>query len=179
MLHALLRDGRHPRDQFIVRCGGVVVCARACDEGPSTAPPADPAAIPVAPAELDVAVDVRGLAPTPPDSGVYVTMVVAAHNRSDNSWVVQLPPSGDAGAPVSFAYRLESAAGTSTWFSMCADAPEVTRFAPGEVKRFVFDFFVHGERPSTRYELAPGTWSFHGAFGGVWAPRPPTLVLNP
>ena len=58
-----------------------------------------------------------------------------------------------------------------------ADAQEVTRFAAGETKRFIFDLWVR--RGPTRYDIAPGTWTFRGAYGESWAPLPPTLTLDP
>ena len=38
-----------------------------------------------------------------------------------------------------------------------ADAQEVTRFAAGETKRFIFDLWVR--RRPTRYDIGPGTWT--------------------
>jgi hypothetical protein len=178
MLHALLQGGDHPRDVFIGRCGGVVVCTTGCDAGPATAPATDPNAIRMDPSALEVGVEVTTTPASPPDSDRYVMMVVTAHNPSTESWQVLLPPSGDSGEPSSFSFNLESKAiGALEWYDMRADAPEVTRFAAGETKRFIFDFWVRGG--PYRYDLAPGTWTFRGAYGGIWAPLPPTLTLVP
>jgi hypothetical protein len=176
MLHALLQGGDHPRDAFIGRCGGVVVCVTGCDAGPATAPAPDPNAIPVDPTRLEIGVEVTTTPASPPDSERYVMMVVTARNPSAVPWQILLAPSGDAGAPASFSYNLQ-ALGTQVWYDMRADAPEVTRFAAGETKRFIFDFWVRNG--STRYDIAPGTWTFRGAYGGIWAPSPPTLTLAP
>jgi hypothetical protein len=178
MLHALLQDGGHPRDAYIGRCGGIVVCTTGCDAGPASAPAPDPAALAVDPAALEIGVEVATTPASPPDTVRYVMMIVTARNPSAESWRVSLAPSGDAGAPGSFSYKLENTAiGEQVWYDMRADAPEVTRFAAGETKRFIFDFWVR--RGLTRYDIAPGTWTFRGAYGGAWAPSPPTLTLVP
>ena len=177
MLHALLQADGHPRDTFIGRCGGIVVCTTGCDSGSAAAPAPDPNAIPVDPARLEIGVEVTSTPASPPDTERYVMMVVTARNPSMESWQVLLAPSGDAGAPGSFSYKLEnSTIGEQVGYDMRADAPEVTRFAAGETKRFIFDFWVR--RGSTRYDLAPGTWTFRGAYGEIWAPLPPTLTLG-
>lgn len=178
MLHALLQRGGHPREAFIGRCGGIVVCTTGCDAGPTAAPAPDPNAIPVDPARLEVGVEVTTTPASPPDSERYVMMVITARNPSTEPWQVRLAPSGDAGAPASFSFELANSTGSvQEWYDMRADAPEVTRFAAGETKRFIFDFWVRGG--PTRYDLAPGTWTFRGAYGDVWAPLPPTLTLTP
>jgi hypothetical protein len=178
MLHALLQAGGHPRDAFIGRCGGIVVCTTGCDAGPAAAPAPDPNAIPVDPTALKIGVEVTTTPATSPDWEPYVMMVVTARNPSTHPWQVLLPPSGDAGAPGSFSYNLESKTrGDEVWYDMRADAPEVTRFAAGETKRFIFDFWVRSV--TSRYDVAPGTWTFRGAYGDVWAPSPPTLTLVP
>ena len=65
----------------------------------------------------------------------------------------------------------------SSSYDMRAEVPEVTRFAPLETKRFIFDFHIgQGE---TRYYEPPGTFQFKGAYGGVWAPNAATVVVSP
>jgi hypothetical protein len=178
MLHALLQAGSHAREAFIGRCGGVVVCTTGCDAGPAAAPAPDPTAIPADPTRLEIGVEVTTTPASPPASERYVMMVVTARNPSTTSLQVSLAPSGDAGAPGSFSYNLENKTiGEQVRYDMRADAPEVTRFAAGETKRFIFDFWVR-DGP-TRYDLAPGSWTFRGAYGGIWAPSPPTLTFVP
>ena len=104
-------------------------------------------------------------------------MVVTATNPRETPVVVQLPPSADGGPPASFSYSIESVSGGQSR-DMRADAVEVTRFAPFERKRFIFDFRITA-LDLTRYELAPGTYEFNGAYGRVWAADPPTLTLPP
>ena len=178
MLHALLRGGDHPRSAFIGLCGGVVLCSEGCDAGSAAAPAPNPAALIVDPTALEIGVEVTSTRDTGPGWEPYVMMVVTAHNPSSAAWQVRLPPSGDPLAPASFAFKLETDRGEQRWYEMRANAPEVTRFAAGESKRFIFDFWVHGPVVA-RYDLQPGTWTFHGAYGGVWAPQAPTLSLQP
>ena len=178
MLHALLQTGGHPREAFIGRCGGVVVCVTGCDAGPAAAAAPDPNAVAVDPSVLEIGVEVTTTPATRPDTERYVMMVITAHNPSKEPWQVRLQPSGDAGAPASFSYMLEERAlRTQVWYDMRADAPEVTRFAAGETKRFIFDFWVR--RGEFRYDITPGTWTFRGAYGETWAPSPPTITLAP
>jgi hypothetical protein len=56
-----------------------------------------------------------------------------------------------------------------------ADEPEATRFAPHEVKQSVFDFHVGSG--NTRDNLKLGIYRFEGAYGDMWAPNPPTVVV--
>lgn len=178
MLHALLRTGGHPRDAFIGKCGGVVVCVDYCDAGPQAAPPPDPAAVPVDPSSLDIGVEVASVSPTLPDTERYVMMVVTARNPSKQSWQMRLPTTSNVGVRGAFGFRLVSDRGEERWYDMPANAPEVTRFAPGETKQFIFDFWVRGP-VVTRYDLTPSTWTFRGGYNGVWAPQSPTLSLEP
>jgi hypothetical protein len=151
MLHALLRSAGHPRSAFIGRCSGTVVCTKQCitDGGPAPLP--DPAAQLAHPSALQIGVEV---APSAPGSGVNngtFIMFVTAQNTVAHPIIVQLPPSGDAGPSESFSYLIEGNSRT-TWYSMRAEVPEVTRFAAFEVKRFIFDFRI-GAR-GTRYDLS-------------------------
>lgn len=174
MLHALLRVRGHPRGMFIQRCGGVVVCVDKCISDGGPAPPPDPHAIRAAPTALRIEVSVDPAAPGSSQDDGHFRMVITARNPTASALDVQLPPSGDAGPPGSFGYRIRNGSG-SFQYDMRADVPEVTRFAPGEVKRFIFDM---RNRPGPyRYDLAPGTWTFAGRFGDAWATNPPTVVV--
>jgi hypothetical protein len=176
MLHALLRSGGHPRDAFIARCGGVVVCTEECITEAGPAPQPDPAAQLVAPSALQIGVEVTPGAPSSSVNNGNFMMVVTARNTSASPVIVQLPPSGDAGPSVSFSFDIVGNAG-STSYDMRAEVPEVTRFASSEAKRFIFDFHIgQGE---TRYYQSPGTFQFKGSYGGVWAPNAPTVVVSP
>jgi hypothetical protein len=176
MLHALLRAGGHPRNAFIARCAGVVVCTEDCITEAGPAPQPDPAAKLVAPSALEIGVEVTPDAPSSSVNGGNLMMVVTARNPSASPVIVQLPASGDAGPSVSFSYDIiGNSRGAS--YDMRAEVPEVTRFAPFEGKRFIFDF--HIGQGDIRYYQPPGTFQFKGAYGGVWAPNPPTVVVSP
>ncbi len=176
MLHALLRSGGHPRNAFIARCGGVVVCTQECITEAGPAPQPDPAAQVVAPTALEIGVEVTPGAPSSSVNDGNFMMVVTAKNAFASPVIVQLPASGDAGPSVSFGFEIVGRSGASL-FSERADVPEVTRFAPLETKRFIFDF--HIGQGDTRYYQLPGTFQFKGSYGGVWAPNPPTVVVSP
>jgi hypothetical protein len=176
MLHALLRGGGHPRNEFIARCAGVVVCTEDCITEAGPAPQPDPAAKLVAPSALEIGVEVTPGAPSSSVNGGNFMMVVTARNPSASPVIVQLPPSGDAGPSVSFSYHIVGSPISSS-YDMRAEVPEVTRFAPLEMKRFIFDFHIGID--DSRYYKAPGNYQFNGAYGRVWAPNAPTVVVSP
>ncbi|HTK49428.1 MAG TPA: hypothetical protein VL328_15725 [Gemmatimonadaceae bacterium] len=177
MLHALLRGGDHPRDAFIAKCGGVVVCIGPCLEEAGPAPPPDPAAVPADPSVLEVNVTLEPERDDPSQIGGHFIMWVAVRNPTDQVLAITLPRSSDAGPSVSFEYRLDSDWVTST-YNVRAQTPEVTRFAPRETKRFAFDFMVSTSK-STRYDITPGTYRFAGAYGDHWANPAPTATVWP
>jgi hypothetical protein len=171
MLHALLRTGGHPRDMFVGRCAGVVVCIGQCLSDGGPAPPPDPAARSVPASTLDVTVDV---VPTAPGSGTwdgYFMMIVHAHNPASYPVVTQTG---------GFGYLLHGPA--SVQYDLPVDAPEETRFAAGETKSLIFDFHIvasQRDRFGDRYDITPGTWTFNGSYGGVSAASPPTVTVLP
>ena len=175
MLHALLQRGGHPRATFIGKCGGVVICTDTCLTA-ETAPEADPETMHVLPAQLEVSVDVE---PHTPGSAImdgHFMMVIRARNPMARSVIVDLPRSGDAGPPGSFGYRTVHASGFHQ-FDVRADAVEVTRFGPGEEKRYIFDF--RNREGDTRYDKPPRTYRFEGRYGDVWALNPPVRTVQP
>jgi hypothetical protein len=177
MLHALLKSGTHPRASFVGKCGGTVVCIDQCLRDAGPAPQPDPAAMPVSPSAIAVGV---WLTPSSPSSAVNdgtMMLYVTASNPSSKSVIVQLPPPGDDGPSVSFSFDL-SRTSSSSWYDMRAWAPEVARFSPGEVKKFIFDFHI-GSDIHNRYVIAPGTYRFAGAYGGVWSQNSVTATVAP
>src|SRR5688500_12566988 len=175
MLHALVRRSGHPRATFLAKCGGVVTCNGSCllAEAQSVA---DADAIHVLPTQLEISVDVE---PNTPASAIldgHVMMVIRARDPVASSVIVDLPPAGDAGPPGSFGYRTVHVSGYQQ-FDMRADAVEVTRFGPGEEKRFIFDF--RNRSGDTRYDKPPRTYRFEGRYGDAWAPNPPVRTVEP
>ena len=177
MLHALLQAGGHPRDAFIGRCGGTVVCEALCikDAGPPQSP--DPAATMVGPSALQIAVELVPAQPSVSVNDGWFRMVVTARNPMAGPVLVQLP-SSNAGPGPSFSYDITEKQYSSGYrYDMVADVPEVSRFAPLETKQFIFDLQIGAGQ--TRYDNPPGRYWFNGAYGGVWAPTPPTVTLSP
>jgi hypothetical protein len=174
MLHALLRTPGHDRSEFVGRCGGTVACIGPCltDGGP---PPPDPAAVAVAPSTLEIEVEVVPNAPGASVNDGMFMMIITARNPARTPVIVQLPPSGDAGPSVTYEYRVTQSS-FSTESNVREDAPEETRFAPLEEKRFIFDFHVGSDNG---YVVPPGTYRFGGAYGDAWAPNPPTVTISP
>ena len=178
MLHALLQGGGHPRDAFIGRCGGTVVCEALCIKDAGPPQPPDPAATMVAPSVLQIAVELVPAQPSVSVNDGRFRMVVTARNPMAGPVLVQLPPSGDPGPPASFSYDITDRPLSSGYrYDKRADVPEVSRFAPFETKQFIFDLQIGAGQ--TRYDIPPGRYWFNGAYGGVWAPSPPTVTLSP
>jgi hypothetical protein len=179
MLHALLRAADHPRDAFIGKCGGVVVCIGPCLKEAGTAPPPDPGAVPADPSALEVTVTLEPESDDPSQIGGHFIMWVTARNPTDQALVVTLPPPGDGGPGVGFQYLLDSDWITAP-YKVRAQAPEMTRFAPRETKRFAFDFRVSASTGTPgRYDIAPGIYRFAGAYGDHWADPTPTATIWP
>jgi len=168
MLHAILRGGGHPRDMFVGRCGGVVVCAAECLSDGGPAPPPDPAARSEPASTLDVTVDVVPDAPGAATWDGYLMMIVHAHNPENYPVLAQRG---------GFGYELRGPGGTVR-YNLPAEVPEETRFAAGGTKSFIFDFHVTGQL-GNRYHITPDTWTFNGSYGGVPAASPPTVTVSP
>jgi hypothetical protein len=178
MLHAILKSGAHPRDVFVGRCGGVVACIEDCLTGGGPPSPPNSAARRVSSGALQVTADVVPRAPSSTTWDGYFMMLVSARNAANYPVVVQMPESGAEAQPAAgFSFDIRNARGAGMSYDMPANAPEITRFAPGERKQFVFDF--HNISGPSRYDVAPGTWTFKGAYAGVWAATPPPVVVAP
>jgi hypothetical protein len=179
MLHALLRRRGHPRDAFLGRCGGVVVCAENCvaDAGPPPAPAAATAR--VAPAALEVRVAVAPAAPSAARDGGFFVLVVSARNPAAHP-VVVVPPPGGGGAAPGYQFVAWGPAGGLQGGIGSLD-PGHVQFGPGETKRQVFDF-VLGPRMGEGYPdattLPPGRYRIEGRFGGQSAVLEP-VELTP
>ena len=176
MLHALLQSAGHPRSAFIGRCSGIVVCTKQCITDGGAAPQPDPSAQLVSPSALQIGVEVTPSAPSSAVNNGTFMMVVTAQNTGAGPVIVQLPQSGDAGPSVSFSYLITGNSRTAS-YDMRAEVPEVTRFAAFETKRFIFDFHIGAG--DFRYDQTPGTFQFNGAYGGVWALNPQTVIVSP
>lgn len=175
MLHALLRTGGHPRDQFLGKCAGVVNCPGQCVDDGGPAPPADPNALSVLPDVMEVSVAPGPVALIHTNQGDVFSVTVTVHNPLASPVVVQMPLT--AGSPLAegFLYDLR---GPSKGLRGGVALGDVSRwtFAAGESKRQVFDF---ASRPLFGIDrFVAGTYQVRGAYGGVWTPIT-TYVVAP
>lgn len=178
MLHQLLGAGvgGHPRSQFLGACGGTVYCSSRCIHDGGPAPAAVPGAISLSSRDLDISVEVTPENPSLANENGRIAMTVLAANRSGQPAEVALP--GNDG--IGFSFSLTGDKGSLRRVDVAATQPETTRFAAGEVKRYVFDFRIEENEfsPLPRGpELPPGSYTFAGAYGGTWASKPPTVTL--
>jgi hypothetical protein len=178
MLHQLLGAdvGGHPRAQFLGACGGTVYCSSKCINDGGPAPAANPGAISLSPEDLDISVEVTPANPGLANENGRIAMTVLAANRGSQPANVTLHENDGIG----FSFSLTSDKGYLRLGWAAATQPETTRFAAGEVKRYVFDFRIEDDEftPLPRGPgLPPGSYTFAGAYGGTWAPKPPTVTL--
>jgi hypothetical protein len=177
MLHALLGDAGHRREEFLGRCGGVVECNERCVTDAGSLPPVDASVPRVAPDVLEVDVVVSSAAPSPARDGGYFTMTVTVHNPWPNAVVARLPPSEDGGPSVTYQYEFARGGGAGRFSDRALD-DGVTRFAAGETKRRVYDFHIIREgEASVDGGLQPGTYQFRAAYATNWAVASPTVTL--
>lgn len=175
MLHAFVPMAVHPREYFRHRCGDVVSCAEDCRaEAGEPSLPASAARIPES--ELELSVRAEPLAPSASTYNGRFTLVVSARNPHPYPIVVTLPPSGDAGRPVSFRYRVSSGATTHWYDSRIYDAG-ATYFRAHETKRAVYDYAIGPVVDDAQY-LQPGSYTLDGGFGSRWAPTA-SFVIAP
>jgi len=164
MLHALQEGDGHPREFFLSRCGGVVVCGGPCASDAEPLPAPDPETPRVTPDALEIDVEIRPQVPSHTLYGGFFTMVVTARNPRSDAVVVTLPTTTFGEPGVSFAWEAESG-GVIDGGHVRAMDEAVTRFAPGETKRQVFDFKFYNAIGRAN-GLAPGTYTLRGADGG-------------
>ena len=175
MLHAVLRSGDHQRSMFLDACAGLVVCERSCvaDAGP---PPAiDPSWLLLPPESLLVQGTVLPSRPASSINGGAFALTITVTNTRSRGVVARLPPSGDAGPPGSYSYQLTHAGGWAQYDERAWDG-SVTMFAPGESKRFIFDFFV-GDSLS-KVGVRSGPLGVKYRYGDTWM-GPIAVVVDP
>jgi hypothetical protein len=165
MLHALLQQGGHPRNQFLGKCAGTVSCAEACvrDAGPYPQPPDPP--IHVQADSIDMAVDVEPANPNSGYDGGFFSITVVAHNRSMH-WATVLPVFSVTDSARTFSFDVRGPTGGLSIGDIALD-PSERIFAPGETKKKVFDFVI-GDDPFSQ-QLQPGNYSVRGAFSDIWS----------
>lgn len=169
MLHALLRVGGHPRDQFLEKCLGTVDCGSDCIADAGAAPAPDPAAIPLVSSGFEVTVQVVPSAPTSAVDGGFFTVTVSVHNPLAQNVIAKLGATN--ARAVSFLYDVRGPTGGVIGSEIVLDPSAVT-FAPGETKRQVFDFSIGNDVSAGR--LPPGAYTVVGGYGSNRTP--PTSV---
>ena len=175
MLHALLKAGGHPRNEFLGKCAGVVVCAGGCvrDAGPYPKPPETP--IHIGDDSLDITVDIEPRNPTT-GSGGFFSITVFARNRSSH-WATVTPLLNPSDSIITFGYDVRggTTGGGVTEGGTAAD-PSERIFAPGESKKMVFDFMI-GDAPFGR-QLVLGDYRVRGGFSDHWS-ADSSFVIGP
>jgi hypothetical protein len=178
MLHAVTGDAGHSRSAYLSRCGGVVVCDQRCIDEAGSLPPLEATVPRVGSDLLEVDVVVTPQSPSLAAYGGWFTMTVTARNPWNNPIAVRLLPAGDGGPALSFRYQFTRGGGLGVFADRAFDEG-VTRFAPGETKRRVYDFRIVGsDDQALGGALQLGTYAFLGAFGDNWATAPATVTLS-
>jgi hypothetical protein len=178
MLHALLREPGHVRNQFLGKCGGTVNCQGACirDAEPYPQPPETP--IHVGGDSIDITVDIEPRNPTSAHDGGFFSMTVLVRNRSAH-WVTV--PSfyssifPDADSTTTFQFDVRGPAGGPSGGEIGFD-PSERIFAPGETKKQVFDFAIGNDLFA--HQLPPGDYIARGGYSNWWS-TDSTFVIGP
>lgn len=175
MLHALLRNGGHPRRQFLGNCAGTVVCEGGCVEeaGPFPQPPEKP--ISVTGDSLEITVALAPVKPTTAHDGGFFAMTVSARNRT-RRWVTVIPGLQSSGMVRSFFFDVAGPKGGLTGGNSVASDPSDWIFAPGETKKTIFDFAI-GNSLGSR-QLPPGEYTIRGGYDDYWTP-PAIVTIGP
>ena len=174
MLHALLRKSGHPRSEFLGKCLGTVDCQEGCIDqaGPYPRPPEFPILVPGS--SIDITVDVEPGNPTGANDGGFFSITVMARNRSPH-WVTVLPAQAGLGVNHTFSFDVRGqSAGVSS--GEIAFDPSETIFAPGEIKRHVFDFSI-GNNILSR-QVPAGNYIVRGAYTDYWS-TDSSFVIGP
>jgi len=178
MLHALLHDGGHSRNQFLSACAGVVPCQPNCvaDAGPPPSP--DPLAVTVPPDSLVVTVTVL-----PPLAGVenppgFVTFSVNAYNAASHPVIINFGfPQGMQDFPT-FGYDIADGAVTYQ-VGIDSNDPTSWSFAAGETKHYLFDVSPGPINQSIQAVAFPaGTYGLVGEYGFKFSAQS-TLTIAP
>jgi hypothetical protein len=162
MLHALLRNPSHSRNEFLDRCAGVVHCGTDCLKDAGTAPEPDADTPRVPPDSIDLGIELTPITPGVNTFSGYFTLAVTARNAADHPVIVTLQPPRDGNPSVSFTCQIIGQ-GSNLSFTEWAWDPAVTYFAAGETKRMLFDL-AEGTSPGVA-NIGLGTFTLRAAFG--------------
>ena len=178
MLHALLGKAGHPRKQFLGKCLGTVVCQGACirDAGPYSPPSETP--IHMRGDSLEISVDIEPRNPTSAHDGGFFTVTVLVRNPSSH-WVT-IPNYysqyfADIDSTKTFEFDLRGPAGGIGGGEIGFD-PSERIFAPGEIKKQVFDFAIGND--FVAHKLPPGKYIARGGYA-YWTSSDSSFVIEP
>ena len=172
MLHMILREGGHPRSQFLDACASVVPCQGICvnDAGAWQRPPGD--YVVLLPDSLDVKSSAR-LLPPEPDGQRWLSLEVTVTNPRARATVVAAPD--DSLTPPTFGYDLRGPAGGISGGEVATDSSTLF-FRPFETKNWLFEFRV-AAGPGDR-DLTPGEYLVRGGYARRWSEYE-TLAIPP
>lgn len=178
MLHALLgaHASRHPRDEFLGRCAGVVACEGECLQDGGVPPSAPEGTVVVPPDSLEIGAEITPAAPGASVDGGYFALTLSARNPTSHPVLALLPSRSLFVRSVTFSYVLDVAGFTVQNNVRLRDATEVL-FAPGETKRQVFDFHVGDDVAAGG--LPVGDVRVVGAFGSHGMAAPFHFSISP
>jgi hypothetical protein len=169
MLHSLLRKGGHPRNQFLGKCAGSVVCQGACirDAGPYSQPSETPIHVPGD--SIDITLDIEPRNPNSAHDGGFFSLTVLVRNRSIHwvtvpSYYSQVFPGYDSTR--TFEIDVRGPTGGISVPETRFD-PSEWIFAPGETKRQVFDFAMGNDLRA--FKLPPGNYIARGGYSDYWS----------
>lgn len=179
MLHALLRrqksDFVHAGEYFLRRCAGVVECDQQCvaTSGPIVHPPVD--AVPATAADLEISIEADSIV-SHGRFGAFAWAPVTVTARNPRAVGILIPVEGYGGYRMTFSLSALAPAGYSgrgVYISRISDDVAAGYFAPGQVKREVFDLYLP---PSAD---AYGNWLVGGGFSGSWVKAAATIRFTP
>lgn len=149
MLHAILgpfEPEAHPAEMFLDRCAGVVECIGTCDQRPDASEPAADAPL-LGAVALERSLWLSSTVATAASDSGWVSLVVRARNPYPFAVWVHAPSPPEDGRPAAlFAYRIEDFAPHPARDVVQSAAPRVA-FGPHQVRSWVFDRQVGGDRP--------------------------------
>jgi len=159
MLHALVRQLRgHPREYFLDRCGGIVVCSAGCVADAGPAPNVDATVARVTSDVLELYLSIVPNSPSASIDGGVFGISITATNPNSYPIVVDTNPNGSNN---SFFYTLFGPAGGIGSSDGALD-PSVRYFAAGETKRHYFDFSIGAGLG--RGIVPPGIYRVYGGY---------------
>jgi hypothetical protein len=158
MIHALLKEGGHPRSVFLGACASLVYCQGVCveDAGQWHAPQKDYLMLP--PESLDVESRAE-LLPRESDGQRFLALQITVQNLRARA--VLLAATADGITPRTFGYDLRGPSGGTSGGEVATDSSTLF-FNPFEKKQWLFEFRVPSHFGG--YQLLPGTYLVRGSF---------------